>query len=417
MTAVSPPIRRPLLRWASAALAAVFVAAACGPAAAQTKKPAKEPLLTARFAYLGKAYEDPPPLSLLDPIVDDEGLSGAQLGLKENQATGMLLRHAYEMEEVVVPADADVLPEARRLLASGQRFIIADLDAADLLAVADLAEARDAMILNIRDSDDRLRQADCRANVFHVVPSFAQRADALGQYLAWKRWYRWFVIAGETPADRAYVAAIERAATRFGAEIVEIRAYTFEAGSRRIESGHQQIQTQMPQVTQGAPEHDVVFVADAAEAFGEYLLYRTERPRPVVGTHGLVGVAWHRAFEQFGGLSLQSSFERHFKRWMRERDYNAWLAAKMFGDAVTRGNSADPQQAIAYIRAPAFKAPGHKGIGMSFRTWDHQLRQPILVAGPRALVSMSPQEGFLHESSELDTLGVDAPETLCKFKN
>lgn len=421
---------RLVLRSATAGLAALMAVTAWEPAAGQTaaatkepettaKKPtgtAKEPVLTARFAYLGKAYDDPPPLSLLEPIIDDEGLRGAELGLKEDQATGRLLRHDYVMEEVVVAADADVLPEARRILSDGQRFIIADLEAGDLLAVADLPEARDAMILNIRDSDDRLRQADCRPNLFHVVPSYAQRADALGQYLAWKRWYRWFVIAGETPADKAYVAAIERAAVRFGAEIVEIRPYTFEAGSRRIESGHQQIQTQMPQVTQGAPEHDVVFVADAAEAFGEYLLYRTERPRPVVGTHGLVGVSWHRAFEQFGGLSLQSSFERRFKRWMRERDYNAWLAAKMFGEAVTRGNSADPARIIAYIRSPTFKAAGHKGIGMGFRPWDHQLRQPILVSGPRALVSMSPQEGFLHESSELDTLGVDAPETLCRFE-
>jgi hypothetical protein len=29
---------------------------------------------------------------------------------------------------------------------------------------------------------------------------------------------------------------------------------------------------------------------------------------------------------------------------------------------------------------------------------------------------LSPQEGFLHEEAEVDTLGVDAPETKCKFK-
>lgn len=413
----SPPTGRPGLSCWRVALFAVAALAAAEGAEAQTKKPPKEPLFTAHFAYLAKAYEAPPPLSLLEPIIDDEGLLGARLGLMENQTTGRLLRHAYEMEEVVVPPDGDAVSEARRMLAAGQRFIIADLVADDLLAIADLPEARDAMILNIHDSDDRLRQEDCRANLFHIVPSYAQRTDGLGQYLAWKRWTRWFVIAGQTPADKAYVAAVERAAVRFGAEIVEVRSYTFEAGSRRIESGHQQIQTQMPQVTQGAPDHDVIVVADAAEAFGEYLLYRSERPRPVVGTHGLVGVAWHRAFEQFGGLSLHSSFERRFARWMRERDYSAWLAAKMFGEAVTRGNTADLAAITAYLRSPDFRAPGHKGIGMSFRTWDHQLRQPILVAGPRALVSMSPQEGFLHETSELDTLGVDAPETRCSFKN
>lgn len=402
-------------RTAGIALVAILVTLAVAPAAAQTKKPAREPLFTARFAYIGKAYDEPPPLSLIEPIIDDEGVVGARLGLLENEATGRLLRHGYAMEEVVVAEDGDVAAAARALLSAGHRFLIADLTGDDLLAVADLPDARDAMILNVRDSDDRLRAEDCRQNVYHVAPSFAQRADGLAQYLVWKRWRRWFLIAGEKPADLAYVTAIRRAAAKFGAELVEERAYTYEAGSRRIESGHQQIQTQMPLVTQAAPEHDVIFVADAAEAFGEYLLFRSEQPRPVVGSHGLVGVAWHRAFEQFGGLSLHSSFERRFGRWMRERDYTAWLAAKMFGEAVTRTGSADPTTIRDYIRSPAFVIAGHKGIGMTFRAWDHQLRQPILVSGPRALVSMSPQDGFLHERSELDTLGFDEPESLCRF--
>ena len=56
------------------------------------------------------------------------------------------------------------------------------------------------------------------------------------------------------------------------------------------------------------------------------------------------------------------------------------------------------------------------------------IRQPpapqrILVAtgspfpGPatdRAVVAMAPLEGFLHAENELDTLGTDRPETLCK---
>ncbi len=311
--------------------------------------------------------------------------------------------------------DGDVAAAARALLSAGQRFLIADLTGDDLLAVADLPEARDAMILNVRDSDDRLRAEDCRLNVYHVAPSFAQRADGLAQYLVWKRWRRWFLIAGEKPADLAYVTAIRRAAAKFGAELVEERAYTYEAGSRRIESGHQQIQTQMPLVNQAAPEHDVIFVADAAEAFGEYLLFRSEQPRPVVGSHGLVGVAWHRAFEQFGGLSLHSSFERRFGRWMRERDYTAWLAAKMFGEAVTRTGFGRPDDhsrlhPLAGLRDRRTQGDRDDlpGLGPSAAPTHPCVR-------PRALVSMSPQDGFLHERSELDTLGFDEPESLCRF--
>jgi hypothetical protein len=43
------------------------------------------------------------------------------------------------------------------------------------------------------------------------------------------------------------------------------------------------------------------------------------------------------------------------------------------------------------------------------------MRQPVLLAGPRSLVSVSPQEGFLHQRTPLDTLGFDEPDSQCKL--
>jgi hypothetical protein len=40
----------------------------------------------------------------------------------------------------------------------------------------------------------------------------------------------------------------------------------------------------------------------------------------------------------------------------------------------------------------------------------------VLLGDGHSVVSVSPQEGFLHEFSELDTLGIDRPETSCKLK-
>jgi ABC transporter substrate binding protein (PQQ-dependent alcohol dehydrogenase system) len=118
------------------------------------------------------------------------------------------------------------------------------------------------------------------------------------------------VVKGTAPSDKEYVAAIERAAGRFGGKIVEERAYKFQTGNARTDSGHQQIQTQMPEVTQAAPEHDVVWVADTVEAFGEYVPYRTYAAKPVVGTQGLVATPWHRSYEQYAGTQMQDAFER-----------------------------------------------------------------------------------------------------------
>lgn len=399
----------------------VLIGTASGPSQAKPVDVAQGPqadeqaVLETTIVYLGKDYDEPPPLSLVEKHATDKGIQGARIALDEDNRTGRLIGQHYELLEALVPADGDVVAKAKELLADGHKIIVADLEPADLLAVADLPDAQKAILFDVRTSDDRLRQEQCRANVFHIGPNWAMRADALAQYLVWKKWRRWFLVVGKTPADQDYAEAIRRAAKRFGAKIVGEEVYAFKAGSRRTDTGHQQIQTQMPMLTQGVSEHDVVIVADVADIFGEYMLYRTAEPRPVAGTQGLVAVAWHRSFEEYAGTQMQNRFERKAGRIMTERDYTAWLAVRIVGEAVVRTGSNDPQVVRDYILSEKFEVAGFKGQGLNFRNWDLQLRQPILIAGPRALVSVSPQAGFLHPKYLTDTLGFDAPESKCRL--
>src|SRR3546814_15385580 len=83
----------------------------------------------------------------------------------------------------------------------------------------------------------------------------------------------------------------------------------------------------MPAFTQGV-EYDALVVADVRDAFGQYLPYRTWLARPVVGTQGLVPLAWHRSLEQWGATQMQNRFTDATGRWMRERDYAAWGAVR-----------------------------------------------------------------------------------------
>ncbi len=354
------------------------------------------------------------PLSLVEPILTDAGVQGARLGIADNNTTGRFLGQKFVLDEAVVPEGGDVGAAFEALLAAGHRLIVADLQADDLLAIADLPAARDVLIFNTRAPDDALRNDACRANVLHVIPSRAMRADALAQYLVWKKWRDWFLIVGAGDGDRRYAEAIRRAATKFGAEIVGARDYDAGSTARRTDTGHAQIQKQMPVLTQGEG-YDVVVVADESDLFGEYLPYRTWLPRPVVGTQGLVPTSWHRSFEQWGATQMQNRFHAAAGRGMSERDYTAWLAVRSIGEAATRTDSTDAATIEAYIRGDEFALAGFKGLALTYRAWNGQLRQPVLLAAPRALVSVSPQEGFLHQHSELDTLGFDRPESTCRL--
>jgi ABC transporter substrate binding protein (PQQ-dependent alcohol dehydrogenase system) len=367
------------------------------------------------IVYLKEAIEEPLPLSLVEPVATDNGLAGARLAIGDNNTTGKFLKQEFELVEKTVSAGGDLKAAAVELSAAGQKLIIADLIAHRLTEFADRPEMKDAVILNIRAEDDSLRAADCRANVFHTIPSRAMKADALGQWLVSKQWMRWVLVHGVNDGDRAFADAIRRTAQRYRAEIVEERGYEWKAGSRRTDTGEQQVREQMTQLTQRLPDHDVVIVADESEVFGDYLPYRNWDPRPVVGTSGLVPTSWHRSQEQWGGTQLQRRFMRDFNRWMLERDYAAWEAVRTIGEAVTRTSSADAPTLHQYIMSDGFELAAFKGKPLTYRKWDQQLRQPILLATPLMLVSVSPQEGFLHQLSELDTLGIDQPETKCQL--
>jgi len=158
----------------------------------------------------------------------------------------------------------------------------------------------------------------------------------------------------------------------------------------------------------------VLVVADEAGQFGDYLPYRTWEARPVAGTQGLFATSWHPALEQWGATQFQNRFVRLANRPMRALDYNVWVAVRSIGEAATRARSVTATDIIAYLRSAEFELAAFKGRKLSYRSWNGQLRQPILLATPKLPVTVSPQPGFLHPTSELDTLGSDKPESPCK---
>jgi ABC transporter substrate binding protein (PQQ-dependent alcohol dehydrogenase system) len=94
----------------------------------------------------------------------------------------------------------------------------------------------------------------------------------------------------------------------------------------------------------------------------------------------------------------------------------AWTAARMIGEAISRTKSGDPKTVFDFLKGRDFSVAAFKGQRLTLRDWNLQLRQPVLLADGRMIVSVSPQEGFMHQFSELDTLGVDRPETKCKLR-
>jgi ABC transporter substrate binding protein (PQQ-dependent alcohol dehydrogenase system) len=356
----------------------------------------------------------PKPVSRLDLVPDDLGFAGGALATEDNQTTGRFMGQEFVTANVAVPPEGAVAA-MDAAIEDGAQYIVVLADAPMVLTLADAANGR-ALVLNALAPDDGLRNGDCRANLLHIAPSRAMLTDALAQFLIWKKWRNWFLIEGSHPEDKALADAYRRAARKFGAKIVEERVFEDTGGARRTDTGHVQVQKQIPVFTQRAPDYDVMIAADEADIFAAYLPFHTWEARPVAGSAGLHPTTWHPAQEAWGATQFQRRFEKLNGRYLRPEDYQVWLALRVLSEAATRTRSDQFAVLQDYLLSEDFEIAGFKGEKLTFRAWNGQLRQPILLVGGKVLVSVSPQEGYLHQVSQLDTLGIDQPESGCDLE-
>lgn len=367
---------------------------------------AAEAPLQVQIGYLGYRPDPGPLLSNVIPEPTDAGLRGAELAIIDSNSTGAFLNQRYSLTDATVDSPEALLAAAQQQHEQGLRLFVVNAPAASLRQLS--AALPDSLLFNAGSPDDSLRSTDCLSNVLHTLPSRAMLADALAQFLVVRKWQKALLIVGPTDDDQAYAAALRRAAKRFGVQLVAEKEWRFDNDQRRS------AQADMPLFTQTA-EYDVVLVADERGDFGEYVPYQTWYPRPVAGTQGLTPTGWHKTVETYGAAQLQKRFEALAGRWMNDRDFAAWMAVRSVASAVSKLRQVDPMSIRQLQISEQLPLDGFKGRKLSYRPWNGQLRQPIPIVQPRALVSTSPQDGFLHPFNEMDSLGYDKPEVTCRF--
>jgi len=334
-------------------------------------------------------------------------IDGAKVAVRESRVIGRSLGIEFELVEIALATEEDPVAALRRV--SEQRGIgvfILDLPLEDVVAAAKAFAESDLILFNVRHGDDTLRGADCSPVLFHTIPSHAMLMDGLAQYLFKKTWTDVLMLEGESSRDQGLGAAFRNSARKFRLKIVDVRPFVVSNDPRRRD------QTNIPILT-GSADYDVVFVVDTSGELDRYVPYASYRPRPVIGTAGLGASAWHWTWERHGAPQLNQRFDRIAKRRMEEMDWAAWAAVKSIVEAIARTRSTEITKLRAFLSSPDFILDTYKGAPGSFRHWDLQLRQPVLLHSHDAVLASAPIEGFLHEKNNLDTLGADQSESKC----
>ena len=353
----------------------------------------------------------PADMGRLPDYLPHRPFAGAEIGVDDAKYLGRGMGITYVLERREGKTTGELLAALKALNSEkGAKVFLVDAPEAVTAELAKLAAAMDVLLFNVSSTADSLRAESCAANLFHTLPNNAMLTDALAQFLVVKKWLRVLALEGPLEEDRKMVAAFKRAAKRFGLKIVDVRNFLLTQDPRARESNR------VEQLTSGdADSYDAVFVADAHGEFSYRVPYTTVLPRPVVGAHGLTPRAWHWSFLRHGAPQVNSRFERKYGRRMDDRDWAAWIAVKSVSEAVLRRKSPALAAIREHLLDQNIKLDAFKGGGYSYRPWDNQLRQPILMATDNWVAAMAPHKAYLHPESKLDTLGFDKPETQCRF--
>jgi ABC transporter substrate binding protein (PQQ-dependent alcohol dehydrogenase system) len=333
---------------------------------------------------------------------------GAVMAVNDNAPTAKFTHIDYELNRATADSVDELITAVKGMVQGGVHFVVVDLPAAGLLKLSDAVASLPVTLLNISAHEDALRGADCRYNIVHIAPSYRMLTDGIVQFMVLRRWKNILVLQGPDPRDKVIVDALKVSASQFGARIVDVRPFVYGTNPTNRETNNVALIT-------GGVSSDVVYIADSDGEFARNAQYNTSEPRPVIGSAGLIATAYWWGAEDQDARQINQRFFDIAKRKIEDVDWGAWTAVRTIAASVLRAKSTDYQTVLDFMLSDKLTVDGAKKNPMSVRPWDHQMRQSILLASGNAVLWEAPVAGFLHATNNLDTLGVDQPNTTCKF--
>lgn len=351
-----------------------------------------------RRSYTGLKLEEP-----------KRPLQGVQLGLKESKVIGRSLGIKFNLIELSVNSTSDYLATLQESLATtGSFVVIADLPKDALIDLSSKFKHLDVLLFNARLKDDDLRAQHCAQKLFHTIPSHTMLTDALAQFLKSKNWTSVLSLRGPLAEDERLSLAMDKSAHKFGLKIVATKEFVLSNNPRDRDK------TNVATMT-GRPKHDTVFIADHYGEFARYVPYQTYSSKLVVGAEGLIPAAWHWTWERHGAPQLNQRFDKLADARLSSEQWAGWAVVKSLVSALVKQQPNDFKELYSRLSSDLLTVDLYKGAPGSFRPWNNQLRQPLLLHTHSAVIERAPLDGFMHHRNTLDTLGTDEAESSCRW--
>jgi ABC transporter substrate binding protein (PQQ-dependent alcohol dehydrogenase system) len=419
--------RRTFLQIAST-LGAAGVYSAAAPYAVAPAQTQPEAPRAVRIAHLSRRQGD-------DAATASYAIMGAQLGVEEANVTAGMFGTRVELiiEDATTPDN--ILSLARKLTTQEHlSAIIAALDDSTTAGLSAFSQQAHVVCLNTGARGGDLRGEKCQRLTFHVEPDLAMYTHAMGQWLVQNNRKRWHYVVSE----RAFGQEVYHRASRF----LQQQGGT-DLGRWVITPGQADFKDVLAHLAHGDAE--AVVVALRGEELRHFLeqykatglnMLLAGVPLDIVALwqanpaslQGVWVTSWYHGLERFSARELNRRFSRRFEKPAEGFAWANWAAVKLVVEGVLRSGSTEASALVNYLEgAPPFD--GHKGKALTFREWNHQLRQPLYVLKAREdkpedtrdllqlIAEVPPPAAPGRPVVEgLDTLGEPKTESLCRLE-
>ena len=335
-------------------------------------------------------------------------VAGAELGLKDIKPFQRMAKVNFELLTKSIK-DTENIGEIiyNHILENNIKIIITDLPKNELLKVVTKVSDLNISLMNISERDNSIRSEQCHENLFHIIPSNRMLTDSLAQYLSDKKWRKVLILTGPLKEDEEKSNSFKESAKQFGLKVVDERKFLLGNDPRARDQNDLDFLT-------GSNKYDAVYISDTHREFSYKVPFATQQPAAVVGSAGLIARAWHWSYLRHGAPQVHGRFERMHNRRMTEENWASWVAMRMIAEALVRFKSDEKETNLNEVfNNPQFKIGGSKGPALTFRPWNRQLRQTIMISSENWVTSIAPLEGFVHRDNNLDTIGMDAKTSNC----
>jgi ABC-type branched-subunit amino acid transport system substrate-binding protein len=316
-------------------------------------------------------------------------IMGAQLGAEEADITAGMFGTKVELiiEDGVTPNN--MLALVRRLSDQGHlAAIITALDDHTTASLSALAQQERVLCLNTTARGGELRGEKCYRSTFHVEPDHAMYTQAMGQWLVQNNHKRWYYVVSEAGFGQEVYHRSRRFLQHQGGA---------DLGRSVITPGQSDYQGVLAHL--GGVEAEAVVVALKGEELRHFLeQYTASGLKPLLAgipldmialwqaslesMQGVWVASWYHGLERFSARELNRRFYRRFEKPAEGFAWTNWAAVKLVMEGVLRSGSTEAAALVSYLEgAPPFD--GHKGRSLTFREWNHQLRQPLYVLKAR----------------------------------